>query len=236
MSLLELVHYGLLVCLVCVWKPVTLVGDPAIDLWLLYHGVDVDPDLTAAPAQTTATTFTEALSAGATHHLVVRKRIKWGLISQNTAVEKIKILAGGAEEVVPPAGPDTVTLSEGDADGGNGVLIVEATYAYEVDPNEADQWLVYISAGASPADPDPLLDTPTVVTMAKTDGLAKLLNSSLAFAATSYTAKVLVRTRRASDLVDSENVYDGLQIAIDTAGPGAVTGGAYLAEIVKQGG
>jgi hypothetical protein len=79
----------------------------------------------------------------------------------------------------------------------------ESTGRATVDERRADQWLVYHTVDGT--DPDPSTDTPSVVSMSGSQYLARLSTTVAAGQLEGGPIKVLVRTRRSSDSVDSDN-------------------------------
>ena len=137
-------------------------------------------------------------SGAATYYFVLRKRNKWGLLSQNIESWSVKLDADGNEAEPSPEAPSNINIeAAADAKG-----LVGAEYFYDRDDEyAATHWLIYFTDDGS--DPDPEADEPTVIVMHKTGHLAYLQWTSPA-ADDGNALKVLVRTRR----VDGEDVYD----------------------------
>ena len=192
-------------------------ANDALDRYELYRGQDGDPDFSTPWETFTALPHeTAALAVDHDYSFVLRCRNRWNLVSQNVRAWAVRIAADGSAEPVPPAGPDWVNL----AAVAGGTVRVRAAYAYERDGDyAADSWLIYLTSDGS--NPDPDIDTPTVVSMRKTGGAAALDWTSGAFA-DGATIKVLLRTRRtAAPNVDSENT--GIEtVEANTDGPAAI--------------
>jgi hypothetical protein len=193
------------------------VADPTLDRYEVYRGIDASPDFTAAPFATNSTLpiTTAALSVSHKHHLVLRKRNKWGLISQNTQETIFDVNAGGTLNATPPSDPTNIAATGAAA----GTVIISAQYAPNDDgDNAADTWLVYFTTNG--IDPNPGTDIPVVIVMNLSDGSARLSYTTAA-QAEGTLVKAIVRTRRTgTPNVDST----GSTIVSATAtllGPGA---------------
>ena len=176
------------------------VSDDDLELYLLYQGVDTEPDLDAAPWESFATLPHEsaALAVSHTYSFVLRRQNKYGLISQNIEAWSVEIDGAGDEVETPPSAPEETTLLP-IVDGA-----VNVGAYYEAPPdgdNAADTWLIYLTS--SGVDPDPDLDTPVEVAMVFPGTLAQLDYDSAEFA-DGTTIKVIVRTRRTGE-ADSTN-------------------------------
>jgi hypothetical protein len=166
----------------------------------LYRGVDADVNF-STPYETFASLphVTGALAAGHAYKFALRKRNDYNLLSQNIEAWELALDGDGAAIVTKPAAP-VATMA---ADAG-GTAKIGATYDYVTDgDDQANQWLIYLTSNGS--DPDPDEDTPTVLDMAKADGLARLNYISAAFSE-GATVKAIVRARRAADDADSTNI------------------------------
>jgi len=194
------------------------IANDALTGFLLYQGLaGAEPDFDSAAFET-FTAFphtTAALPANDTYKFVVRKRNKYGLETQNIETTEFEIDALGAQAFVKPSAPVEVTASPGPA----GVVDVTAKYYYLPDEaNAATQWLVYVTNTG--VDPDPGVDSPTVTTINKTDGVGKFIHTTGAFA-DAADIRVLVRVRRIESgptNVDSSNLTATTAVA-DTDGP-----------------
>jgi len=230
------------------------IADDALDRYELYLGIDAEPDLDAAPYKT-FTSLPHVINLisffrlfgkidgildrkdfgplqippfvlldaaeSATYYFVLRKRNKWGLISQNIKSWSV-VIDGFGDIIAPnPSAPSNVTITP--ATGGKG--LVEAQYLYDLDDDyPATHWLIYFTDTG--VDPDPDVDTPTVVAMYKSGGIAHLIWLSAA-ADNNDTLKVLVRARRVSGSnYDSDNTDIHSCTAV-TEGPAAAPGRAF---------
>jgi len=158
------------------------------------------------------------------HYFVLRNRNKFGLTSQNRQSWLLQLDAGAGQMHPLPAAPGNIGIAP--AAGGTG--LVTAQYLYDDnDGYAATHWLIYFTDTGT--DPDPEIDTPTVVEMQKvTSGLA-YLQWTTAAADNNDTLKVLVRTRR----VAGETNYDSDNTAIysctaSTQGPASPDGRSLL--------
>ena len=167
------------------------------------------PDVTGAPDHTAASVallsnlYTTTLDT--THLWCIVYRDEFGLDSLVDEVERTDV--GGTYVVVPdpPTGPASVQLIQ--AEGG--VVRVTAVYHAMGDDADqrADQWLVYLTTTG--VDPVVGVDAPTVIDMADGDGYGQmaglLLEHDTDALGNGVDLRVLVRTRRSSDTIDSEN-------------------------------
>lgn len=199
------------------------IADATLDRFELRLGTDAPPALSDAPVETSASLpITHAgLVAGHDYYACLDRRNQWNVLAQSLQPTIVRMTADGSVRQAP-RGPYQVLWSA----GAGGVFELEAYYAVYQDatvndqgiyPN-ANQWLVYVRYDGT--DPDPDLDTPTVVEMALVDELERLVWTSPAKTA-GVVGKVLVRTRRAAtgiDPVDSANV-DVYSATAATAGP-----------------
>lgn len=211
----------------------------------LYVGIDGAPDFTAAPFETFttlphATAALDPAPAGTerTYHLVLRARNAYNLASRNVAAWTVTVDDAGAQVITRPSAPTDAAA----AAAAGGKVLVTARYEYAADgADQATQWLIYLRSNGT--SPDPTVDTPTVVTMAKVDGVAKLSWLSAA-QADGATIKVIVRARRVDTVdagpppvtvnADSANV-DVHQATVDTDGPAQPTrAGIYFAALYEQ--
>jgi hypothetical protein len=192
------------------------VENTTLERYELYHNLGSAPDITGAPDETfsslphtTSATFTGA----GLHYFALFQRNRYNQRSAQvpdyaSLVELSSwiIELDGADEVVvlPPDGPETVDVQPTFA----GAVLVTAAYNYDInDWMQADEWLVYIRNNGT--DPVPGVDSPTVITMQKSDGVANLEWTSPTYSDTD-DVRVIVRTRRLvmplSPQMDSENV------------------------------
>lgn len=205
-------------------------AETALARYELHDGEDDSPDLDAAASATSATLpFSHALSAGHTHHLVVRQRNAYGLVSQNVDETVIEIAADGSQVATRPSAPYDV---EADAAAG-GTVRVRARYNYLADAgHEGTTWAIWQTDDGS--EPDPTDPETATVAMVKRDGAARLDWTSGAYG-DGLTVKTLVRTRYASggSDIDSTNTASVSCVANDD-GPAAVAGDAFFARAVAR--
>lgn len=196
------------------------IAENALAGYEVYHGTDAEPDFAAAPWETSATLphTTAALDVSHVHYLCVRYRNKYNLVSQNIISTSFDVAADGTISTVKPSDPVNTEIAAGAA----GTFDVTSEYYYLEDgANAATQWLIYLTTNGS--DPNPSVDSPTVVSMVSVDGISKLDWTSAA-SADGATGKVIVRTRRVDSgptNVDSINstVYSA---TADTDGPAGI--------------
>lgn len=155
-------------------------------------GTDSSPDLTGA-ADVTSTTKPFSLGAMAADHdyyIVIGYRNQWGLIAYDDE-EIIRVGPGGTEDPTPPSGPGIVQLDQEQA----GIVRVNAIYYSMLDAatdSEATDWAVYVTADGT--DPDPDVDSPTIVAMTRSRN-GCILDWDTSEYLEDTPVKVLVRTR-----------------------------------------
>lgn len=200
------------------------VADPTLARYELYRGIDASPDFTAGPWQTfTALPFTTpALSVSHTHHLVLRRRNAWNLLSQNAQETLLRIAVDATLTPAPPSPPQNVNASAASA----GKIRVSAEYLYAPDgPNAADLFLVFLTSDGSAPNPAgaPAASVPVV----RADGVAKLSYLTAGYA-DGTLVKAIVSVRR-SGTPDSDSTPSAIVSAVAaTAGPASPTGIASL--------
>ena len=174
-------------------------ADSTVAGYEIFRGVDGPVDFSSA-WETSATLphTTAALPVSATYKFVTRYRNAYGVLSQN--LEEYEITLDGAGEIVadPPTAPQEITLRA--LPGFK--FQIEGLYLPDEDSSPADQWLVYLSTSGNP---DPGVDSPTVITMDVGDVVVQLQHTTGAYTA-GQTLYILVRVRRSSDTSDSANV------------------------------
>jgi hypothetical protein len=209
------------------------VEDAATEGYLLYRGVDAAADLTASAWETFSSfPHTSAdLAAGHTYQFVLRKRNKWGLISQNLTAWSVTIDANGHQQSIAPQGPSDVAIAAAAA----GTVEVTARYNWQADGVwAADTWLIYLRSNGT--DPVPGSDTPITLAMNQADAVALLGYASSAFAE-GADVRVIVRTRRtataAAPGADSANstVYRATATLL---GPDAPEVSAFIGDQIEQ--
>jgi len=217
-------------------------ANDSLGRWELYHDTGAWPDLAAAPEATFTSSphETGALSYPATHYFVLRKRNVHDLVSQNEgdagqrhygdgfACWILELDSSGDQVVPSPSDAENTTL----AATSGGTVRVQAQYPYAADASyAADQFLIYLTSDGS--DPDPEVDSPTVVDMVKVDGIAKLNWTSGAFGNGS-TVKVIVRTRRSGTPNYDSSSTTILSTTASTSGPAAPSGRALFDSVAEQ--
>jgi hypothetical protein len=125
----------------------------------------------------------------------------------------VELDASDDQVVVRPTAPRTAAISE----IATGKVNVVAAYDYAADANAADTFEIYMTTNGT--DPDPSADSPTSVTMSKSDGVARLDWDS-GVVGDGVTVKAIVRTSRSSDGRESANL-DIVSLVTATAGPAA---------------
>lgn len=198
-------------------KGVHRIEDTTIERYELFYGDGSEPDPTGAPWETFVSLphTTAAISGQGLHYFVLRYRHRWNLSSQNITSTIIE-LDGSDDEIMqaPSDARDVAIVARAAATA----LVTAQYYYYEDGDRQADQWLVYVTDDG--VDPNPAVDTPTVVAMEKADGIAKLEYTTDAFDDLD-TVKVIVRTRRTTPLRDSISTTI-VNVVVTTQGPDPV--------------
>ncbi len=191
------------------------VADTVLDRFELHVGTDEralraelgtgnrTPDETfAALPHTTALALPDGL-----HFAVVQKRSIYNLFSNNVLATRIFVESAAAENR-PPATPFMVRLSQITISPTDFQLRIRAWYFEKQDDNAATEWLVFFTRTGV----DPILATPTVVTMqAKpTRGVRELVHIVANLDAGNLT-RVKVKTRR----VDAGPVNRGSAASVE---------------------
>jgi len=162
----------------------------AVDLYELYRGVDAMPDFDAAPWETFASFphETAALDASHVYYFVLRKRNKYGVLSENTTPTIITIDAGGDQITNAPSNADHIELVQVAEMSAN----VSAIYNSRQDDDPADTWLLYLTD--SGANPNPAVDSPYEIPMAF-EGGSSWLDYDYGPKPDGVTVKAIIRTR-----------------------------------------
>jgi len=207
------------------------IAQASLDRFELRIGTGAPPALSDAPVATSATlpiTYGGLAVDGTEYHLALDRRNQWDVVSQSIQATVVRTTTDG--DVRPaPAAPYLITWSA----GAGGVFSLDAYYSRYSDQfydatatpprwrDNADSWLIYTTFNGT--DPDPDVDTPTVVAMTLVDNVERLTWTSAAKTA-GTVGKVIVRTRRSVSVsgedvdVDSANV-DVHSATAATAGP-----------------
>jgi hypothetical protein len=183
------------------------VANSDLALYELYIGVDAAPDFTAAPAATSATLpFSEAITppGSGTNVLNYATRYvnQYGLSSFNEWAQSIEIDDNGdlvGSDVSAPINVTIESMAGGEVD-------ITSQYPSANDDDPADTWLYYLTTDG--VDPDPDVDTPTEVLMTVQHLATPMRTYRHTFGPYAYgtTVKVIVRAKRSSDSVESDNV------------------------------
>lgn len=183
----------------------------------LFYGNGTPPDLAAAPWQTfSALPFaTPAISGAGKHYFVVRRLNQWGLKTQNDVATVVEIDALGNQLQPRPSGANYWQFVAAPVPK----VAIHASYAYPTDGvDQANQWLVYAKVGS---DPVIGVDTPVVIPMIKSDGVAKLSWVSGDYSiGNAIHVKVLTR-RTTGTARDSEDVTRKIDTILPAASVGA---------------
>lgn len=175
------------------------IADDTMNRWEVHKGTDEEPDFSSPSETSTDLPFVFNVGIDATYYIAVRKRNKYNLDSLNINTRELIVNADGDLMEPDPEGPAEVNI----VPAANAKGYVEAIYYYDDDDKyAATHWAIFFTDDGS--DPDPELDSPTVVAMTKANGKAVLKWTSPA-ADDGDTLKVLVRTRRTDDTHESNN-------------------------------
>lgn len=208
------------------------IANDTLNVYELYRGVGVEPDFTLTPFEsfTTLPHVTAALSVSQTYYFTLRKRNAYNLVSQNIASWKVVTDSVGNQSFIAPSTPGGIRIEKAASGGAR----VKCEYFYDVDGlNQATEFLVYVTGTG--VDPDPLTESPVVITMSKTDGYSKLDYLTPTFA-DGATIKGLVRTRRIeAGPVNVDSLSTSIvSVIADTSGPTAPKGNIFFGKVVSQ--
>lgn len=190
------------------------------------------PALEAAANETfTALPYTTTLTLAAGNYWYrVRRRNKWGMLAEPVNAVPLRVVSSGGGVgggLVAPSGPSYVSWVA----AAGGTFRLRAQYQSFADSSPADQWLVYLRTNGT--NPDPTVDTPTVVTMTEAGLGLVWLDVSYGPYSAGTDGRVLLRTRRSSDTTDSTNTAVYAAVASGT-GPSAVTGKVFWPRVAEQ--
>lgn len=179
--------------------------------FLVWVGTNADPDTSGAEDDSFDVgdlpyLIDNALAADNNYHHIILSQNEYGLRSLVEEALIVRIDAGGDELEEPPSGPSTVQAKAIE----DGKAQVTASYqpategltAAAIAAKRATSWLIYVSVDGT--DPDPALDSPTVVAMNEIGNAEQLVWPTPAGYVEDTPIRFLVRTRR--DTFDSENV------------------------------
>lgn len=207
------------------------IAETALERFELHVGVGAEPDLSSAPDETFTSlphTTILTLGTGTSNFLVTNFRNRYDLVSKFDQTTVITISGAGTQLTNAPSAPEVV-LWEAAA---NGAFRVEGLYFYFQDlaAVQADQMLVFTRFDGT--DPDPTIDTPTVINLTLADGAA-FIDFTTATQADGTTGKVLLRTRRSADTSDSASSAIFTATA-DAVVPATPLGGMFFPGIAKE--
>jgi len=193
------------------------IQDTTIRGYELYIGEDAEPDLTAAPDETSATlpfshSITPPVSGETDFCSVVLYRNAYNLTSRNTYSRSCVVDSTGAEITLPTAPTFSVEAGVG------GTVKIIGNYNPNDDTLPADTWRVYITSGV---DPVPGIDTPIEIAMTA-DAVYGSPLFGLYYTSAQYGSnaniRVLVTTFRSDDSEESNNTT-AVEIVTDTMTP-----------------
>lgn len=193
------------------------IADDSLSGYLLYRGVDAQPNLAGAAWETFTTLPHESAALDVSHvyYFILRLRNAYGLLSQNTESWSVSVGADGNEVVTPPSAPQEISVTPAP----NGAVTVSASYFYieDAELDRATLFVVYLTSDG--VDPNPATDTPEEVSFSLADGVGKLEWTSATFA-DNTTIKVLVRMRRVDGETDVDSTNTDIYSATtETDGP-----------------
>lgn len=205
------------------------IADDSLALYEAYLGIDAEPDLTGAATATGASlplsvAVTPPPSGTRTYHCVLRRRNKYGVISQNVYSRLVRINSAGAQVALDPTAPSSTTV----VDAGGGYVTVRAIYAAGQDSSPADTWQVYETSTG--ADPVPGVDTPTEYAMGTASPYSGgiELDQDIGPYPVGADVRVIVRTKRASDsLVSTNTTATTVTVASDVPAVGVHRSATY---------
>lgn len=197
-------------------------ADPSVEQFELYISTDGDDWDFDSPDETfTSLPHTTSLTlAEGEHRIIVRKRSKYDRSSFNLDWTTVTVDSSGDQQEPDPSAPFETSITQV---AGNKAR-VSATYFHAQDAVPATQWLVYVTTDGS--DPDPDVDSPTVVAMAGTGKGPRVLVHDTDALGDAVEVKAIVRTRRVEEfraIVDSPSSAIR-NVTISTSGPDEPTG------------
>ncbi len=199
-----------------VLRGVTRVAVGGIEGYRVWAGQDAEPDYDAAADLELPTLPADiALTPEHTYYLRATYRNAYGLESAPQRIGELRVNAAGTLDDGPPRGPSAVSL----ATGAGGAITIRAQYLPNLETvARATKWRIYI-------DDDPAVDVDMSVTVGST--VVSLLYTTATTYQDGQTVRVLVRTLRASDGIESENT-DWQTVTINNLAPGRPIGTASI--------
>lgn len=200
----------------------------------IWYNLGSPPDLTVPANETFASLpfDTLAFSGAGVWYVVVREQNEFGLLSQNINAFKFELDVSDDEILERPSDVDACDLV---ATVGGGVLVT-AEYGYIEDgeglatgDKSADAFLVFKTEDGS--DPDPDVDTPTVVAMRKSDGIA-LLSLEFTGIGDAITVKIIVQVRQTAG---RDSLGEDIKTVVTSTGGPAAPVLTVKQEIVGKG-
>lgn len=198
----------------------------------LFVGENQIPDQSGTPDESFSSlphTTTLELGTATTNYIVTRFRNQYNLVCEPTEHRVITIDGSGNLATDPPSAPDSIRIDALP----DGKFQVRAAYylASDLLAQQADTWLIYITFDGS--TPDPSSDTPVEVSIVDLGNGAALLDYSTASQSNGTVGKVIVRTQRSGDSVESVN-SDVFTATIATSTPSTPAGGIYYGRIAEE--
>lgn len=195
----------------------------------LHIGVGSAPDITATPDETFTSlpyTTTYTFAAGNSYYLVTNSRNKFDLVSQYDQPTVIALDGSGDETSKAPGTPEIQSWVA----GAGGTFTLKAVYYHASDAEavKAEEWLIYTTYNG--VDPDPGVDSPTVVALVNNDVVTYLEWTSPA-QSNGTTGKVLVRVRRDTTPSASSAIFTDVA---ETAGPSTPTTGTFFRKVAES--
>jgi len=195
---------------------VTRVAVGGIEGYRVWAGEDAEPDY-AEPADLELPTLPEdiELTPGHVYYLRAVYRNAYGLQSPPQRIADLRVNAEGGIDDGPPMGPSAVSLAT--AEGG--AILIRAQYLPNLETvARATKWRIYI-------DDDAAVDVDMSITVGST--VVSLLYTTATTYQDGQAVRVLVRTLRAADGIESENT-DWQTVTINNLAPGRPIGSASI--------
>lgn len=195
----------------------------------LHIGIDAEPDLTAAPDETFTSlpyTTTTTFAAGSTAYIVLNSRNKYDLVSQLDQSTVINLDGSGDEIGQAPSTPE-IQSWEPTADG---AFVLKAVYYHGQDTEDvkADEWLIFTTFNG--VNPDPIMDTPTEVSLTNND-VVTYLEWTSPTQSDGTVGKVIVRVQR-DGAVQSQS-SEMFTATAETGGPSTPDSAAFFRGVAE---